>query len=251
MTLTSEIVKEAYRENNIIPVGREPTDAEVAEALPRLNNIVRSLFGRTVGIYLKDWPVPPSTTAPVNARYPMWPATEKLPDDVYPYPPGNARLLCRQTQAKTVYLQQNPQDGAVVEIVPNGADFEAAPLTIDANGRLIAGALTLVQDAALTEQRRFMYRADLSSWTEIAELTADDPLPFPSEFDDYFICALNIRLSPRYSAAPAALTAAVMKAKEKDMKTRYWQSVDAPTVISGELRTQQSYGQGDYVGEDF
>lgn len=251
MTQAGEIVKEAYRENNLIEIGREPTDAEVAEALPRLNNILRSLFGRTLGVYLTDWPVPPTTTSPVNARYPLQPASMKLSSSTWPYPPSNVRVIAMQTAATTIYLQQSPQDGARFDLVPGGADFVTAPLTINANGRMIAGATTLVQDTALTARRQFMYRADLSQWTEIVALTSTTDMPLPEEFDDYFICALNIRLSPRFSASADPLTGAILAVQEKDIKSRYWQDVDAPVANTHELRTHQSYPQGEFTGEDF
>ena len=248
MSTATEIVKAAYRENNIIPVGRDPTDAEVAEALPRLNNIVQSLFGRTLGIYLRDWQVPPTTTSPVDARYPNLPQNSKLPDDVWPYPPNNVRLIASQTEAETIYLTGVPQDGAQVTLVPGGANFATAPLTLDANGRLINGAASLVVDS-LTTPRKFMYRADLASWTEIVTLEADTEMPFPAEFDDYFICALNIRMSPRYSVAADQLTAAVLGEQMTQIKTRYWQEQDSASSVPNGFNARQSW-TGSSFGDD-
>ena len=225
MTTARQIINDAYRENNLVAVGVTPNDAEVAEALPRLSNIVRSLFGSKLGIFPKDWQIPPTRTSPIDARYPLRPANTELPSDVWPYPPPNVRLVALQTAPTTVYLPPEPSDGAVAYVVPGGADFVVNPLTLDGNGRLVLGAPTLVQDVALSAPRLLMYRADLSNWVEITALAEGTEMPFPEEFDDYFITALNIRLTPRYSAKVRDETVAVLTATERKLKQRYTQKM--------------------------
>lgn len=224
MATALEIINDAYRENNLIAVGTPPTSAEIAEALPRLRNIVRSLFGKTLGIYLKDWAVPPRRTSPVDARYPMLPASTKLDDDVWPYPPQNVRLIASQDTPTTIYFPPTPNDGAQIAVAPAGADFVTNPLTLDANGRrFVTSGGTYVIDAALTQPITFFYRADLAAWAIIGPLALEDEPPLPEEFDDYFITALNIRLCPRYSKDPRNATVAVYGEQEQKILTRYWQ----------------------------
>lgn len=230
MTTARSIINDAYRENNLVAVGVTPNAAEVAEALPRLTNIVRALFGSKLGIFPQDWQVPPTRTSPVNARYPLRPENTKLPSDVWPYPPPNVRLVALQTSPTTVYLPAEPSDGAYISLVPGGADLVTNPLTLDGNGRLVLGAPTLVQDVALTTPRQFMYRADLSNWVEIVELAETTVMPFPEEFDDYFIAALNIRLTPRYSAKVRDETVAVLTSTERKLKQRYTQKMPQGVV---------------------
>jgi hypothetical protein len=48
-TLVSEIIVQAFREGNFIAVGESTTAEELAEAVPKLNNFLNSLFGIELG----------------------------------------------------------------------------------------------------------------------------------------------------------------------------------------------------------
>lgn len=243
MTTANEIITEAYRENNLIAIGQSPTDAELAEALPRLNNIINSLFGTTIGQWLLDWETPPKRTTSTDRRWPLSAADTKLPAGVWPYPPYNARLITNLTGPTTIYLFPQPEDGALMEVANAGPDFDTHALTISANGRDIEGADQIVLTG--TERTfRWFYRADLAQWVRLAPLALTDEMPFPAEFDDYFIAALNVRLSARMARQPLPQTAELRQMTMQKMKRRYTQNMAAEWQPAGRFfRTYQSYAQ--------
>lgn len=223
MTTISQIITAAYRDNNLIPVGTAtnpaaPTTAEIAEALTRLNAFFRSIFGVELGIELSDWAVPPSRTSPVAARYSRKPLNQDLPDDVWPYPPSNVRVLMNITSATTIYLPSNPDDGARLGLTDIAS---TATLTLDANGRRIESAATLAI-APGTDPLEWFYRADLGSWVRIVTFVETDESPLPTDFDDFLILALSIRLSGRVGKTAQTQRADVQRMIKK-IKARYRQ----------------------------
>lgn len=251
MTLASEIITEAYRENNLIAIGETPTDAERAEALPRLNNIVDSLFGTTIGQWLLDWETPPKRNTNTDRRWPLSAASTELPTSVWPYPPYNARLIANLTGPTTIYLYPQPEDGALMEVANAGDDFSTHALTINANGRDIEAADQVVLNGT-GRTFKWFYRADLAQWIRIQPLTEASEMPLPPQFDDYFIAALNIRLSARMARQPLPQTVELMMDAKTKMKRRYTQNMAAEWQPAGRFfRTYQSYAnarQGAYGG---
>jgi hypothetical protein len=222
MTLASTIIAAAFRENNLIPIGTSPTTAEAAEGLTVLNNVVLTLFGNELGEQLRDWPIfPPQRTASVASRYPQAPQNDDLPSSVWPYPPANSRLVCTNTSAVTVYFPEAPSDGARMAYLPVGSP---ATVTFDGNGRYIDGAAS-TDSTIVTTATTWLYRADTGSWTTLATLTAGASMPLPAEFDDYFICATNIRLCPRFDKQPQPATLAILKDAKNKIAARYRQEV--------------------------
>lgn len=250
MATATEIVTSAYRENNLIPVGREPTAAETAEGLKKLNRLLTEVFGLVVGEHMRSWDTPPLRTSPADARYPLQPRDTRLLDEVWPYPPPNSRCIVSISAPTRIYFMPDPADGARMSVAQINCNFETSPLTIDANGRAIEGVPELVLDTNLTAPIEWMYRADLGQWVRITTLTADDPMPFPSECDDYFICLLNMRLSPAFGKQTKPDTASRYLDVRKNMKTRYRQPTLAPFRPNGILfNTRQVYrGPWRYVG---
>lgn len=241
MTTVQQLITDAYREDNLKAVGVPPTSAEFDEALPRLNNIVKALFGFELGEQLQDWPVPPpQRTAPVSAHYPLAPYKCDLPSGVWPYPPSNVRLMSSITVATTVYLQQRPSDGARFSFVDVGS---TNTLTVDANGRLIDGALTLTLVASDSPATWF-YRADLGEWRIITDLALGDESPFPVEFDDLLISRLAMRLSGRYGNEPRSDTMQTYERMLSKLKARYRQPTAAVGGGDNTPSTEQSYGAG-------
>ncbi len=220
MTIASTIVAAAYRENNLIPIGTSPTTAEAAEGLTVLNNVLNTLFGHELGEQLYDWPInPPQRTAPVAAQYPQLPGASDLTPSQWPYPPTNSRLVCTNTAAATVYFPEAPSDGARMAYLPIGTP---GTVTLNGNSRYIAGAATAAPGAAATT---YLYRADTGNWVALAALASGDALPLPVEFDDYFICATNLRLCPRFGKQPQPATLAVLKDMRGKLIARYRQDV--------------------------
>lgn len=233
MTLTSEIISLAYREANYKAVGDStPTANESTEALALLQALSDSFFGMIVGTKLKSWYLPwPQKTASVAANFPADPGYI-LPDNPL-YPPANVRIMAKNTTAKTVFFQFQPEDGALMEYVDVG---HTATLTLDANGALFGltggdTTVTFTSDFPTNRNapKRWIYRADAGSWVEIGTLATDEEMPYPTWFNDYWITALAIRLSPRFGNEPRMVT---MK-REQDMKVflRGMYEQMAPAII--------------------
>lgn len=241
MTIASKLIQSAYREGNLIPIGKTPTTDEIAEALDRLNNNIDCYFGTELGEKLEDWNVPSKQrTAPISAHYPFTPFKDDKPNDVTLYPPPNVRLIVHVTGPTRVYFQQQPEDGARMGFVDIGS---TAFLTVDGNGRLIEGDFDT--DVDPPDPREWFYRADLGNWVRRAPLALADESPFPGEFDDLLICDLAIRLSPRYGLDPRAATLKTSNDKLEQLKARYRQHPLVPGRSEDIPRSWQSYLTGE------
>ena len=93
MTLVSQIITDAFDNENIVPLGSSPTTAEQARALRILNNIVDEWITTVAGELLHDWYIPAVGTAPATGqvRNPRDPYGDNAVATVYPYPPNNPR----------------------------------------------------------------------------------------------------------------------------------------------------------------
>lgn len=211
MTVASSIITDAYRECNLIPMGVAPSANQTAEAIGRLNNIIKSTVGYEAGDGLDD----------LNIG-----GTRDQSSLVSTHVPDNARLLLNLTSAQTIRLDPQPFEGQRLSVVDVGSNLATYNLTIDGNGRNIEGAATLVlstDDIAY----QWMYRADTGNWVRISTLVAADELPFPEEFDDFFIIRLAMRLSPRYGQALPAETVSELKRQRSYLRGRYhaWREI--------------------------
>lgn len=228
MTTASELVKQAYRELNLVAANISLTADQESEGLTLLNRYLDSLLGFELGELLFDWTVPPSTTSPVPARFPQYPTPRNLPSDVWPYPPLNVRLLLKLVDDTTIYLQQDPSDGARMLFVDLGNDT-TNNLTVDANGRLVKGAETLTDTPSNLNQQKLFYRADLGNWQLITELALTDNSPLPSKFDDVLALGTAMRLAPRHGKSLTAEAVAAHRRLLRIMKSQYRQEVPMPS----------------------
>ena len=220
MTLISDIITQAFREGNVIPIGQTPNQDEVDEALPRLNNFIQSLFGFELGIRLID------VTIPLNAD-------EDLPlgmDEDNGF--ANVRFLSRAIADTTVKLFSSPSDGAQVMVADAGA---SAALILDPQQRLIDGSSSVTIPSG-SLPRRWLYRADLGQWIEIKTLATTDESPLPVEFDDLLIAALAMRIAPRFGVEPLSGTVQTYSRLLSVLKTRYQQTVEIRTSTEGVQR---------------
>lgn len=203
MTLNSALIADGFREQNFTAQGGTLTDSEQTEGLQILQGLVDSFFGSVVGVRPEPWWIPfPNYTAPKNIR---WPAKSPNGYDAREvnYPPPNSRVMLRTTTAETIYLQAQPEDGAMMEFVDAG--FEAN-VTLDGNGMFFetTGAnrtVTLTSTIGANTRvptKRYVFRADTASWNLMSDLIYAGEMPFPSIFDDYWRTALAIRLAPRF-----------------------------------------------------
>ena len=98
------------------------------------------------------------------------------------------------------------------------------PVTIDANGRTIEGSATLTLDTNGLS-REWFYRADLGNWVAISSLVETDEMPYPADFDMFFITYLAMRLNPRYGRMMDEQSQAVFRSERKKFVSRYLQSL--------------------------
>lgn len=262
MTLASAIVQAAYRENNLIPVGTQPTATELSEALERLNRYVQGLYGFELGENLADWQAPsPQRTAPVSANYPQLPFPTNLDFAVYPvpvgndpnstvylYPPPNSRVIWGGVTLK-LFFPEAPDDGARMGLVQGSGAGDGgvagSALTLDGNGRTIGGSTQQTLTGPVAPQQ-WLYRADLGNWSPVVDMALTDQMPFPSEIDDLWINMLAIRLAPRYGKSVAAETQQIVTKMMAQVKARYRQR---GTTVYGSYdfpNSRQSYATGQW-----
>lgn len=99
----------------------------------------------------------------------------------------------------------------------------SATVTLDANGRLIDGATSFDVDDTTDSPTEWFYRDDIGQWITLATLVDGDNLPFPTQYDDYFVNELAIRLCPRHGKQPSAPTVEGRDNALRRMKARYRQ----------------------------
>lgn len=250
MTTASELVKESYRESNIIAIEQDPTTSQYTEGLARLNNVLKSAYGFLMGEFLSDWPVPSDqSTGTVDANSPLLPGSKSKPDKLNnAYPPCNTRIVW-DGSTQTVYFPARPNDGARMSVVKasGAAASSTGYITIDGNGRYIEGSSTYTSDDEFTE-RSWLYRADLASWVALTTLELTDDCPFPAEFDDLWSCATSIRLAPRYGKQIQEGTIAAVRQLQTTLKTKYRQETPSPSGGSLLQTSDQAYSNGYYDG---
>lgn len=235
MTLISSIISDAFREGNILPLGKDPTSAQSTEALRLFQGLVDSIYGGDAGEFLTDWPL--GNYGRETPGYAL-----SLTDDQINHPGINRRLLATQEAARTVYLTLYPQDGARMGIADPFGRLAAYPITLNANGREIEGSATLTLNTNGTF-REWFYRADLGDWVRITSLATGDQSPFPSMFDNMFTILLAMRLNPRYGREMDAQSAEILKMGRRQFIARYLQSqpLEINDSISWPFMSTQGY----------
>lgn len=237
MTLISSLITDAFREGNILPLGRDPNANQLAEALRLYNQNVLSIYGNDAGENLADW-----TLGTYGVDQPG------ITDPRTPYmiqrPSINRRLIATATTALTVYLTPWPQDGSRMGIIDPFSRLAGFPVTLDANGRTIEGAATKVLNVNGMAQEWF-YRADKGDWVKLTSLLSTDENPFPEEFDIFFYVGLAMRLNPRYGREMDPQTATVFKQQRNSFMARYLQAqpLEIDDSISWPFMSTQGYDQ--------
>lgn len=237
MTVISSIIQDAFRESNILPLGATPNTLQSTEALRLLNALFSSIYGDEAGEALQDWPL---------GNFGRESTADDIPTTDYriDHPTVNRRLIAVNEAARTVYLTLQPQDGARMGIADPFSRLATYPVTLDANGRTIEGTatITLNTNGTFTE---WFYRADLAGWVKLTSLTAADEMPFPADFDNFFITMLALRLNPRYGRSMDEQSALIFKSEKRKFIARYLQSMPLEILddISWPFMSQQSYDQ--------
>lgn len=120
----------------------------------------------------------------------------------------------------------------------------SVPVSLDANGRTIEGTATITLDQN-GMFREWFYRADLGDWVRLTEKADTDEMPFPADFDNFFITLLAIRLNPRYGRAMDEQSATIYRSERRKFVARYLQSMPLEILddISWPFMSTQSYDQ--------
>lgn len=237
MTLVSSIIRSAYRESNTVASAQANTSEEIAEALDRLQAVVLSAVGAEVGYIMEDWNIADTAyTRPSGVPV----ATSAMAGfSVRP----NSRLICNLAAALTLKLDPQPQDGQRFSAVDAKSNFGTYNLTLDPNGRKIEGTAGNLVLSANDTAKQWLYRSDLADWVILAPLTVDLEMPFPQDFDDYFIIMLAGRINPRFGQSLSAESTARLQQQQMQFVNRYTQSrlrsVPSPAA-SNPARTPES-----------
>lgn len=205
MTTASGLITAAYRESNLISLVATPTTNEQTEALNRLNPLVLSTIGSEAGNELTDIQIG---------------GTYDQSSSVTTFIPANSRLALNLSAATTYKLNPLPLDGERVAIADAAANLNTNNLTLSGNGRRIETAASVTLNTA-SLSRQWMYRADLGNWVRLTDLALSDAMPFPEEYDDYFIVSLALRLNPRHSASLAPESQAALERSKQQLQARY------------------------------
>lgn len=235
MTTTTAIIKDAYRESNLIGAAQEPTSVQQTEALARLSSMVAGVYGFDVGEQLSDWMV--GTLGQNQRELGEWSQLE------WQYPIPNSRMLLNHTAAQTLYLPYHPQDGSRIQAIDITGSLSTKPITLNANGRLIEGQRTLVLDEDNFNGTWF-YNEQNAEWQRLDAIALGAEMPFPPEFDDYFIIRLAARINPRYGRSLSDLTIARLNEVAEQLQARYRQkrNMPAPSAVRN-LRGPDRYAR--------
>jgi hypothetical protein len=205
MTLASAIITRAFRETNLLPVGQSPTTNQQTEALELLNTILLSSVGFEIADGLSD----------INIG-----GTYDQSSLCSVFVPDNIRLVLNLSTPTTFNLDPMPREGQRLSFVDAKGNLAALGLTLNGNGRLIEGLTSIVLNVN-SDSRQWIYRADTGNWVKINTLVLADSLPFPAEFDDYFVTTLAMRLNPRFAQAVTNETLEALKRSKNLINSRY------------------------------
>jgi hypothetical protein len=235
MTLVSDIIRDAYRESNLVAIEATPTAAQQVEGLRLLQRLLEGVYGTKEGEELMDLPIGRNGIS----RPSGFPWYDVAPPATDFFVPPNARLVLNITAPLTVYLNPMPADGERFAVLDKSENLSMNPLTVVANGRTIGGDDSVVFSVNGTNSV-YMYRADLGDWTLVSPVIASSEWPFPKAFDDMFVILLAVRLNPRNDILTSSESVSYLKDVMNRFKAKYRQS----RQVRSELALTQTPGVG-------
>lgn len=215
MTLISQIITDAFRQSNLISINTPVNTAQSTEALRLFNRVLASVYGFEVGEKLFEFPLGNLNTSRPQG-FPFY--GNSPPADWFV--PVDTRLVCNLTAPTTVYLHPMPDDGARLGMSNPAQNLATNPLTLDSNGRSIEGGESVVLNTNGIA-RTWTYRQDLSMWMKTSDVLLTDLMPFPEEFDDWFVTMLAMRLNPAYGTQMDQQSVETLKRASRQFKSRY------------------------------
>lgn len=231
MTLVSTLIRDAYRESNLISITADPTTAEQDEGLRLFQEVVSSVYGSEAGEQLDPLPLGQN-----NINRPQgYPWYNQTPDWTDWYLPPNTVMVLNLTAPLTVWLDPNPTDGQRFGLQDVSNNLSTNNLTLNGNGRLIDGETSVVfnTDGA---NKEYFFRQDTGNWYVVDPLDLTDTFPFPTEFNPMFSILLAQRLNPRHATAMDPQSSATLGKLINQFKARYRQHQQMPSEL-GVLRT--------------
>lgn len=213
MTTAQAIIRQAFRESQILDLNVPPTDDEQAEALTLLQGVVSrrirppvltcwlgavSSIKQQRGVVLRDF----TSFVPHTA----------LPQDVY--------LNCIMDNTYSVLLPPSPSDGSRLIVIDVGKNFGTFPLTLVGNGNLVDDGVSITLSTSGVGVN-LLYRRDLGQWITVTDLGLSQNIPFPTEFDTLFSIDLALRLNPRYGVSMDEITAQIYQDVKSRFNSRY------------------------------
>lgn len=219
MTQVIDIITAGLRESNVVAPDQNLTPTETAEALARLQALVLSSVGSEVGYIMEDWNVASATSYTRPNGVPI-PTAQTAGFTIKP----NSRLIFNLSAVMTITLDPQPQDGQRFSVVDAANTFDTYNLTINPNGRKIEGTVGNITLSTENTSKQWLYRSDIANWVVLDPLTEATEMPFPSDFDDYFIIALAMRLNPRYGRTIDDQSKARFDQQQLQFVNRYTQS---------------------------
>lgn len=219
MTTAREIIKQAYRESNVLIIGATPTDDQNDEGLAKLNALISSALGFTAGEGYTHWPVGTEGVDEINAG---WSSTD------WSMPPVNVRMMVTTTEEQTITLPPFPNNGARIAVIDVTETGGSRNMTIEGNGRLIEGAASITFDLEDVNME-WLYRDDIATWVLLASLDIDDDMPFPIRYDQFFETRLAMRFNPRYGRTMDQQTLAVLNEASNQLKAEFRQKIPSRT----------------------
>lgn len=213
MTTVYQIIVDAYRVCNLIPVGVAPTQQQEAEGLRYLDRIIKSVLGHEVGEEIETKNLGSSSMDYPNS-FTQWDSSSTI------VVPENVKIMCNFEAAREVWLDPSPYMGSRLAIQDVAGNFSTYNLTVHGNGRLIEGQTSLVLNTDSTNTE-WVYDNEQGNWLKITNLTKFDNLPFPSKFDDFFIISLAYRLNPAYSRQFDPQTDRMLRRAERQLTSTY------------------------------
>lgn len=226
MSDVAYIIEEAFREASLTSELQHATPTQTERALSRLQSIVSAAYGFEVGELLNDW------------RF----ATDEWRTEARQRPPVNSRILLDLSQGDTIYFPRYPTSGSRMQIIDVAGNLASNPIVINTNGRLI-DTLTTTTLNTNGLNKIWLYDADMANWGTVTPITISDAMPFPADFDDYFITTLAMRLNPRYGVEMGQSSAVQMQKQLSKIRARYAQH---QTVGSELGLLVNSHDQGRY-----
>ena len=225
MTTLSEICISAFRESQTFDLERVPTTAELNEALSRLRNIIELHTRPPVQtIWLGRERSLKADRGQIIRDFTDLQENNPVPPDTY------VNLLL--DQAYEVKLPSSPGDGAVISFIDVAGTLGSHGLTIHGNGNNISGQPSITLDTS-GSTTKLMYRRDLGEWRPIILLDGMSQMPYPTEFDDFWIIMLAMRLNPRYGKEVNQITLQIFNDVRSRFMSRYMSrtSPSQPDII--------------------